>query len=197
MKFDLKQQIQAEVRRARRMTRLGDAPAECAECGEEDVMCLARTTERGADRVMCRRCRAESLVPSPSGYQDIREKKISERCQLCDYDSLLAPSRAKVIELHHPLGRAHHPNYTVPLCLNCHTKHSEIQRDVGVDLSPQPDREKVLAAAISSSFAHVIGVHRCTLRSPPLFRAGHLLLNALTDLASLYEIAKCLRRRNK
>jgi hypothetical protein len=57
-------------------------------------------------------------------------------CLLCgeaDWRTLrTAP--ASLLEEHHVGGRNHDPELTVPLCLNCHAKVTERQRQCGADL---------------------------------------------------------------
>ena len=51
-----------------------------------------------------------------------------------------------MLERHHPLGRAHSPKLTVPVCPTCHAIFSAAQVDDGVPLEPQPTLlERVLA----------------------------------------------------
>jgi hypothetical protein len=180
--------LEAEVRRERRRRALGDQDG-CAECGEEDVMCLARTQDR---EVLCRRCRARKFAPANSGYQGPQPQGDGTRlCQQCPHDRALTSAGANVIERHHALGRAHNQGFIVPLCVNCHSKHTEWQRRLGVDFRPQPNKLATLTAAISSGVAHVMATFDCTRHSPPLFRAMHVLLAAITALAGLSEITKC------
>jgi hypothetical protein len=190
MKWDQRQQTHAETRRDRRKRLLGNE-RECARCGEADVMCLSRTDIEGHEgQVLCRNCRAEAIVPSPSEYQGpAPHTNQHTTCTLCPYGISLAPAGARVIEQHHPLGRAHNPSFVIPLCLNCHTKLTELQRCLGTDLTAQANDLARLTAAITSALAYVLGVYSLTRHTPPYQRADRLLLAAVTSLVGLYEIA--------
>jgi hypothetical protein len=50
-------------------------------------------------------------------------------CITCGESALVA------LEKHHPMGAAHEPDLTVPLCKNCHAKATEDQFREGVPLS--------------------------------------------------------------
>lgn len=44
-------------------------------------------------------------------------------------------ARSEALEVHHPLGRAHDPTFTLVICRNCHAVHHEDLRTAGVVLS--------------------------------------------------------------
>jgi hypothetical protein len=192
MKWDQAQRLRADNRRERRRRVLGQ-DSECERCGESDVMCLARTDSRGSEgQVLCRNCRAEAIAPAPSAYQGPPPGRDQQTaCSLCPYDASLVPAGARVIELHHPLGRAHLPSFVTPVCLNCHTKLTELQRDLGTDLTAQTSELARLTAAITSALAYVLGVYFLTRQAPPYQSADRVLLAAVTSLVGLYEIATC------
>jgi hypothetical protein len=194
MKFAEKQRLQAEERRERRMQRLG-GNCQCTLCPETDPICLTRVKHGGHEgRVLCQRCRAET-APAPSRYKGPQSAGPTLACHLCPYDSRIAPLGARVIERHHPLGRAHYPSFTVPVCLNCHARLSEWQRKIGTDLKVQSSRIETVGAAISSAAAYVLGVNACTRAASAPFQAKHILLASLSSLAGLYEIATCETKR--
>ena len=59
------------------------------------------------------------------------------------------------LEKHHPMGRAHEPDTTVPLCKNCHAKATEGQLDEEVPLSATdnlPDRIGAIFDALAAFF---------------------------------------------
>jgi hypothetical protein len=186
---DLPQRLKAEARRARRKRRLG-SERQCSRCPEADPGCLAPVvTTEGMREVLCRRCRAESIAPQPAEYQGPRRRRNDETCQLCLYDSRLARVGVKVIEWHHLLGRAHHPHLTVAVCVNCHAKLTEHQRDIGANLRSQPDLLARLTQAIPNALAYVIGVYACTRDHHPILRTNQVLLASITAIAGLYEVA--------
>ena len=63
------------------------------------------------------------------------------------------PESAPVaLEMHHPMGAAHEPDVTVPLCKNCHAKATEDQLREDVPLSATDNLLDRLAA-IFGAFA--------------------------------------------
>ncbi len=49
----------------------------------------------------------------------------------------------KIIQRHHPAGRAAEPGWTVPLCLTCHALASERQRDLPLEVRrPRTKRDR-------------------------------------------------------
>jgi len=66
-------------------------------------------------------------------------------CALCGETDVMVlkqrPIPKSLLEVHHVFGRHNDPGATVVLCLNCHTKASNAQRDAGVF----EDAEKVSA----------------------------------------------------
>ena len=70
-------------------------------------------------------------------------------CVTCGESALVA------LELHHPMGAAHEPNLTVPLCKNCHAKATEDQRREDVPLSATNnllDRVAAIIGALAAFF---------------------------------------------
>lgn len=61
-------------------------------------------------------------------------------CVLCGEPELecLTDVSERLIEGHHPVGKAHEPDITVPVCQNCHLKLHEQMRREGADLRDQP-----------------------------------------------------------
>lgn len=92
--------------------------------------------------------------PDPIGA-DLRKERPARRvragavCVACgEADPVVLKAGKSVIEAHHIAGRANDPGTTVDLCLNCHRKVTNSQRDVGVPLSADPSRgllERVIA----------------------------------------------------
>ena len=70
------------------------------------------------------------------------------RCLSCgraEPEVLIRAGRS-LFELHHPLGQAHEPDLTVPVCLNCHAIFSAAQYDDAIPLDPQPTvLERIIA----------------------------------------------------
>lgn len=82
-----------------------------------------------------------------------REEKKARRlggekaCILCGATEI-ASLTSRVLEEHHPLGRAHVPAITVTLCLNCHATASDAQVRAGVPLSPQKSLVETVIAVM-------------------------------------------------
>lgn len=73
-----------------------------------------------------------------------------QACASCGISDLFALRR---FEEHHAAGKAHDPNLTVVLCLNCHALATEAQRQEGVDLTQQLNPIEVAAQALKSLLA--------------------------------------------
>ncbi len=61
----------------------------------------------------------------------------------------------RVLELHHPMGRAHEQNLTIVICKNCHTKQTDGQLQGEVPLSAMDnmfDRAAAIFAALAAFF---------------------------------------------
>lgn len=86
------------------------------------------------------------LEKDPIG-NDLR-KEIRERPQPEDPTCIFCgESDPAAIEQHHPAGRAHAEDITVPCCKGHHATSTERQRMVGADLRPAPSIvEKILNA---------------------------------------------------
>jgi len=70
-------------------------------------------------------------------------------CATCPESALVA------LEMHHPMGAAHEPNLTVPLCKNCHAKATEDQLREAVPLSATDsllDRVAAIFGALAAFF---------------------------------------------
>jgi len=94
-----------EILRVQRAAeRVGNRP--CAKCGEEDPRCLK--VKDG--EVLCRNCCA-ALAP----------RRPPRRCFLCH--------KKAICEKHHIMGRRNHPRWVSPVCLNCHSKLNDAQRN--------------------------------------------------------------------
>ncbi len=85
----------------------------------------------------------------------VREAKRQRRlppdaaCVTCGENAYVA------LEMHHPMGAAHEPNLTVPLCKNCHAKATEDQLREDVSLSATdsfPDRLAAILGALAAFF---------------------------------------------
>lgn len=49
-------------------------------------------------------------------------------------------------EEHHPHGRKHAPNFTIPLCVRCHRELTALMQDAGIELQPiDTDLERAIA----------------------------------------------------
>jgi len=78
-------------------------------------------------------------------------------CVLCGETALeaLTPVSVALIEQHHPLGKNHEPDITVPTCRNCHAKLHEQAAQEGADLRKQPnllDRILQMLRALAAFF---------------------------------------------
>lgn len=77
----------------------------------------------------------------PSGRKHRRRRKLGPdaRCIGCGASNptILIRVKRTLLDLHHPLGQAHAPDVTVPVCKNCHAIFSAAQVDDGVPLDPQ------------------------------------------------------------
>ncbi|SRR5712692_5051750 len=77
-----------------------------------------------------------------SGRKYRRRRKLGPdaRCLGCGASNptILIRVKRTLFEHHHPLGQAHAPDLTVPLCRNCHAILSAAQVDDGIPLDPQP-----------------------------------------------------------
>lgn len=70
-------------------------------------------------------------------------------CIACGESALVA------LEMHHPMGAAHEPDLTVPLCKNCHAKATEDQLREDVPLSATDsllDRLAAILGALAAFF---------------------------------------------
>ena len=71
-------------------------------------------------------------------------------CAVCgERDRAAFPRRPHIVEEHHAAGRANDAELVVSLCLTHHALATELQRDLGVELSYLPERsvlERVEAA---------------------------------------------------
>src|SRR5215469_2837211 len=89
---------------------------------------------------------------------ELRERLDAERpaCIYCGYLELVALRRIsrKLLPEHHVLGRKHDPNLFVIVCLNCHAVVHEMLADTGVDLRPQSDPVKRVAAMLRAEAVH-------------------------------------------
>jgi len=64
--------------------------------------------------------------------------------------------RARLVELHHPLGRRSHPELVVPLCLTCHAMITELERQVGaLDRGGEDELSEGLIRAAAWLYAFV------------------------------------------
>jgi hypothetical protein len=69
--------------------------------------------------------------------------------------------RARLVELHHPLGRRSHPEAVVRLCLNCHAMITDLERQVGVldrTCRDQLTEDLTRSAAWLVTFIHALRV---------------------------------------
>jgi hypothetical protein len=104
----------------------------------------------------------------------IRQQRVRSRlgsqhpiCVLCSFAHLAALRgmrwgelpphlRARLVELHHPLGRCSHPEAVVPLCLNCHAMITELERQVGaLDRGGEDELSEGLIRAAAWLYAFV------------------------------------------
>jgi hypothetical protein len=84
--------------------------------------------------------------PDPIGA-DLRRANPARRiaagsaCVTCgEADPVVLKSGRSVLEAHHLAGRANDPDMTADVCLNCHRKLTNAQRDCGVPLAADPQR---------------------------------------------------------
>jgi hypothetical protein len=93
-----------------------------------------------------------------------RETELRERlgakppvCIYCGYEELVALRRIsrKLLPEHHVLGRKHDSGLFVIACLNCHAVAHETLTDAGVDLRPQRDPVKRVAAMLRAEAVHL------------------------------------------
>lgn len=84
--------------------------------------------------------------PDPIGA-DLRRERPARRiaagsvCVTCgEPDPVVLKNGRSLLEAHHIAGRANDPDTSADVCLNCHRKLTNAQRDVGVPLSEDPDR---------------------------------------------------------
>jgi hypothetical protein len=84
--------------------------------------------------------------PDPIGA-DLRRARPARRiaagsvCVTCgETDPVVLKDGRSVLEAHHIAGRANDPDTTADVCLNCHRKLTNAQRDAGVPLAADPDR---------------------------------------------------------
>jgi len=92
------------LRIQRAAERVGNRP--CAKCGEEDPRCLKIKD----GEVLCRNCCA-ALAP----------RRPPRRCFLCH--------KKAICEKHHIMGRRNDLRWVSPVCLNCHSKLNDAQRN--------------------------------------------------------------------
>jgi len=95
-----------------------------------------------------------------SGRRHRRRRKLGPdaRCMGCGASNptILIRVKRTLFEHHHPLGEAHEPALTVPLCKNCHAILSAAQVDDGVPLDPQPTVLERLVA-VFQAFVSFLG----------------------------------------
>ncbi len=84
--------------------------------------------------------------PDPIGA-DLRRARPARRlaadtvCVTCgEADPVVLKDGRSVLEAHHLAGRANDPDMTAAVCLNCHRKLTNAQKDVGVPLAADPER---------------------------------------------------------
>ena len=85
----------------------------------------------------------------------VREAKRQRRLPPNAVCSTCEESAHVTLEMHHPMGTAHEPNLTVPLCKNCHAKATDDQYREGVPLSATdslPDRLAAILGALAAFF---------------------------------------------
>lgn len=76
-------------------------------------------------------------------------------CFRCGYaDPFFIPVKKKWIELHkdvlprslfekdHIVGRNHDPDFTFPICRNCHAEVTELRRQAGISMQFEPDEQE-------------------------------------------------------
>lgn len=73
-----------------------------------------------------------------------------QACALCGVSELFALMR---FDEHHAAAKAHDPNLTVVLCLNCHARATETQRQEGVRFKPQSTLIETVIAGLTSILA--------------------------------------------
>jgi hypothetical protein len=86
----------------------------------------------------------------PSGRRHRKRQRVGPdvRCLCCGRrePEVLIRAKRTLFELHHPLGQAHEPDLTLPVCRNCHAILSAAQVDDDVWLDPQPTvLERIIA----------------------------------------------------
>jgi hypothetical protein len=95
-----------------------------------------------------------------SGRRHRRRRKLGPdaRCLGCGASdpTILIRVKRTLFEHHHPLGQAHAPDLTVPVCRNCHAILSAAQADDGVPLKPQATVLERLVA-IFQAFVSFLG----------------------------------------
>jgi hypothetical protein len=84
--------------------------------------------------------------PDPIGA-DLRRERPARRiaagsaCVTCgETDAVVLKSGRSVLEAHHIAGRANDPDTIADVCLNCHRKLTNAQRNAGVPLREDPGR---------------------------------------------------------
>ena len=105
------------------------------------------------------------MRPSPNPVRaarrkaELRERLGAERpaCAYCGYEELVALRRIsrKLLLEHHVLGRKHDSDLSVIACLNCHAVVHEMLADAEVDLRPQSDPVKRVAAMLRAEAVHL------------------------------------------
>ena len=101
---------------------------------------------------------SDPLGPAVRKTRKVRKLGPNARCIGCGLSnpSVLVRVKRTVLEQHHPLGNAHEPDLTVPVCRNCHARLSAGQTDDGVRLEPQPTGLERLVA-IFQAFVSFLG----------------------------------------
>lgn len=109
-----------------------------------------------------------------------REEILGENpiCLLCGekefWALILAPE--KLLENHHVAGKAHDPDLTLTICLNCHARQHELLRVAGASMKPANSFLERLALILRG-----LGVHLQILADKFVVWA-QMLLDLVTDL---------------
>jgi hypothetical protein len=111
-----------EIRRQRAFERLGSTQPACCRCGEDNPHCLVHISEVPLphdNKIICRKCKAKASTQKPS-------KNCSKfdgcACVIC------CESDPRCLENHHIAGRKY-DSLTVVVCLHCHCKLTDMQKD--------------------------------------------------------------------
>lgn len=84
--------------------------------------------------LLCGYAELEALIPVTLGW--LRDHGISDLQRL--------------LEDHHVYGKAHDPEFVVPLCRNCHAEVTEGLRQEGVSMLPEPNPVARVAIALDA-----------------------------------------------